>query len=560
MKQHYVMPVGVDDFKRVREEYYYVDKTDFIKALIDGHAQATLLTRPRRFGKTLAMSMLYYFFTLENARENRRLFEGCKIERAGEKYMALQGTRPVIFLILKDIKQATFPEMLKSFSTVMQEAYRAHAYLQKGDLLDEYEKDYFKTIMSRQADSVDLQISLKNLMVWLQRYHQKPVVVLMDEYDAPIQTAWDYGYYDQAIIFMRNYMSNALKSNQSLDFAVITGVLRIVKESIFSSLNNLDVSSVASGAHADAVGFTHDEIAGIAADWGCQKKMDQIKEWYDGYNFVGQEIYNPWSVISYFRHNCRPDTYWVNTSGNTILRHLLENASREQSEQLTALIHGKKIGTVLNEGVIYRDIYKNTSALNTLLLTTGYLTMVDYPVPGELVKDCTLRIPNKEVRVLFQQEIMKYLESSISCPDLLIQLAKALLSGDTAAFAEGLETFLRRMASFYDTANRESFYHGLVLGLLAVLLPKYEVVSNRESGCGRFDLAIYPAKGQDTGVIMEFKVADSEASLEEKAREALSQIEEKDYLAEFTQRGVGSVWQYGISFWGKKCHVSAKAS
>ena len=558
MKQHYVMPVGVDDFRQVREQYYYVDKTDFIRRLIDGHAKATLITRPRRFGKTLAMSMLYYFFTNKDAEANRALFEGSRVEKAGERYMAEQGSRPVVFLSLKDIKEDTLEGMLASFGEAMKNAYREFRFLLEGTTLIPVEKEVFEAVLSGKASRNDLQYSLKNLTVYLERYYGRQVLVLIDEYDAPIQYAWDYGYYDEAIVFVRNYLSSVLKTNPALDFAVLTGVLRIAKESIFSSLNNLEVASVAFGEYQDVMGFTYEEIQKMAADFQVEDKLPEIKAWYDGYNFDGQEIYNPWSVISYFKHKCRPAAYWVNTSGNAILRHMLEKATASQIKALTDLLHGKKITVTLDEGVIYDGIYKNSNALFSMLLTTGYLTMVDYPDYAEGETRSTMRIPNREISYLFKGEVMAHLESVTPDNTLLYQLLDGLLAGNAEDFAEALSNYLRLLASFYDTAARESFYHGLVLGLLATLMPRFEVVSNRESGYGRFDVAIFPGKGQTAGALLEFKVAESEAEMPERAKEALAQIEANQYAAEFERRGVKDFWQYGIAFWGKKCHIEAR--
>ena len=558
MKQHYIMPVGVDDFKKVREEYYYVDKTDFIKSLIDGHSQVTLITRPRRFGKTLALSMLYYFFTLNDAKSNRSLFDGTKIELAGREYMEHQGSKPVIFLTFKDIKQKDFPSMIRSFSSAMQAVYRKYIYLYNSNLLDKYEKEYFDSVMSRDIDPVDLQLSLQMLSGWLHRYHGHPALILIDEYDAPIQTSRDYGYYDEAIIFMRNYLSSALKSNPHLDFAVITGVLRIAKESIFSALNNFKVSSVAGGGLESIVGFDDEELQKIASDFEHPEKIAEIKAWYDGYNFSGHEIYNPWSVISYFENSCQPAPYWVNTSENSILHHLLRHATSKQAKELFTLLSGGKINARLYENFVYNEIQTNSKTLHSVLLTTGYLTMADYPDPSEDDSFCTMRIPNREIRTLFKREVISYLEDIGSSIEMLTGFAGHLLAGQASAFAEDLETFMKLMASYYDTTNRESFYHGLVLGLLAILIPRYEVVSNRESGYGRFDVAIFPRKGQEAGVVMEFKVAENENALPTKAAEALAQIEIRDYLAEFRQQNITDIWQYGIAFCGKKCHIVAK--
>ena len=554
MKQHYVMPVGVDDFRRVREQYYYVDKTDFIRTLIDGHAQATLITRPRRFGKTLSLSMLYYFFTMKEAETNRRLFEGSDIEKAGERYMVEQGTRPVVFLSFKDIKEDSMEGMLAGFADVMQTAYQSFRFLMEGEALYPEEKEAFSAIISGRVSRTALQYSLQKLTGYLNRYYGKTVLVLIDEYDAPIQYAWDYGYYKEAIVFVRNYLSSVLKTNIHLDFAVLTGVLRIAKESIFSSLNNLEVASVASGNYLDAMGFTYEEIEQMAADFKASDKLPEIKAWYDGYNFAGQEIYNPWSVVNYFRQNCQPAAYWVNTSGNAILKHLLREAAPAQVEELTELMHGGTVQAELMEGVIYNDINENSDALYSLLLNTGYLTIEDYPDPYA-ADDCAMRIPNWEIRTLFKKEVMRYLSGRGSDGRMLKKLLASLLSGNAEDFQEKLGTFLSAMASFYDTAAKESFYHGLVLGLLATLMPRFEVVSNREAGFGRFDIAIFPGKNQRVGAVLEFKVAKKEEDMPDRAGEALAQIRDRDYLSEFARRGVQEVWQYGIAFCGKKCLI-----
>ncbi len=556
MKQHYVMPVGVDDFKRVREEYYYVDKTDFIKSLIDGHSQATLITRPRRFGKTLALSMLYYFFTMKNAKENSSLFEGTSVEKAGEKYMVHQGSKPTVFVSLKDIKQANYAGMIKSFSYLMQNLYRSQKHILETDCLDDLEKKYFMSVMNRQADDVDLQPSLKNLTIWLNRYHKKPALVLIDEYDAPIQYAFDYGYYDEAVTFMRNFLSSVLKSNPDLDFAVLTGVLRIAKESIFSSLNNLKVSSLISGKYTEAMGFTEKEIGQIAKDFNASDKLPQIKEWYDGYSFAGTNVYNPWSVINYFDNDFEPSVYWLNTSGNSIVKELLKRTDKEQTKELQSLLQGGSVNAKIDEGAIYSDIYKNRNALYTMLLTTGYLTPVSKPVMRGSMLSAVLRIPNREITSVYATEIVERIESMEGNPNLL-NLLEDLLFGNVEGFSYGLNKYLLTLTSYYDTANKEAFYHGFVLGLMATLMPEYKIESNRESGYGRFDIGIFPEEKNQNGVIMEFKVADTESALSQTAKIALDQIENLEYITEFRNKGVDKVWKYGVAFCGKKCEIAA---
>ncbi|MBR3624547.1 MAG: AAA family ATPase [Selenomonadaceae bacterium] len=555
MKQHYIMPVGVDDFRRVREEYYYVDKTNFIKSLIDGHSQATLITRPRRFGKTLALSMLYYFFTMENAKYNRVLFEGTDIEKAGEKYMALQGSKPTVLVSFKDIKQLNFSDMIMDFGYLMQHLYRSCKYLLESEYLDDTEKKYFGLILSRRANDIDLQKSLKNLTTWLCRYHKKPALVLIDEYDAPIQYAFDNGYYNEAVTFMRNYLSSVLKSNPDLDFAILTGVLRIAKESIFSSLNNLETASVALGRYQNVMGFDDNEIKQIAEDFHCSEKLSEIEKWYDGYNFSGVNVYNPWSVINYILHDCKPSIYWLNTSANSILKELLKRTDKKQAQELHSLLQGGSVSATINEGVIYSDIYKNSDALYTMLLTTGYLTQASEINNEEYDDTIELRIPNREVRTVYEKEIINRINEMDGNPKLLY-LLKALLSGDVESFSEELNDYLFALVSYYDTANKESFYHGFVLGLMALLSRKYKILSNRESGYGRFDVAIFPDDKNKNGVIMEFKVAKNESELSQTAKNALSQIDNMEYVSEFKSKGIVHVWKYGIAFCGKKCEIA----
>ena len=556
MKKSRNLPIGVDDFKDLRQGYYFVDKTSFIQNLIDGHSKVTLFTRPRRFGKTLTLSMLYYFFTLEHAEEHRRLFDGCFISQAGKGYMSEQGTRPVIMFSLKDIKEKNFDLMMEHFAALMQSTYASFRYLLGGDVLYPEERETFQDILARRASQIDLQLSLKWLMEYLSRYHHRPVLLLIDEYDTPMQYAWDNGYYEDAITFLRNFLSAALKTNPYLDFAILTGVLRIAKESIFSSLNNLDVSSVAYGSYPEVFGFSRAEVEQMTADFECTEKLPEIQLWYDGYNFSGKEIYNPWSVINYFGNGCRPGLYWVNTSSNSILAELLEHATPLQEQDIYHLIREKTIHASLDEGVIYADIHRNRNALHSMLLTTGYLTMVEYPDPYAENFLCSMRIPNREIRLLYKKEILNHLDRIGIRPDLVSRFLSHLLSGNVEEFAHGLSAFLESMTSYYDTANRESFYHRLMLGLLALLMPRYKVVSNRESGYGRFDIAVFPAQGQPSGILMEFKVADSEADLPTKAQEALTQIDHMDYLAEFRAQNINDVWKYGIAFCGKKMQIA----
>lgn len=549
------MPIGVDDFKKVRENYYFVDKTDFIRQLIDSHSDVTLITRPRRFGKTLTMSMLEYFFSIDRVKESDNLFHGLAIEKAGTEYMKYQGKSPVIFISLKDIKNASWESMLDQWGLFIRNVYLRYKYLCTSDTIDDDMKEDFYRITKRKANENELADSLAKLMEIMQAYYDKPVILLIDEYDAPIQQAWERGFYDECIGFMRRFLGRALKTNASLDFAVLTGVLRIAKESIFSGLNNLDVCSVMTDQYSDVFGFTADEVSDIASVLQRRHMLPDIQAWYDGYHFGKADIYNPWSVINFFDKQTLAD-YWVNTSGNAILRQLMKQTDEEQKEALLSLLHGDSVTAVIREGVIYDDIGENPDALYTMLLTTGYLTAIhkQNTFGGQL---CRLVIPNREVKDAYRAEVLERMRGRLAASSLLLMM-EDLIAGYVVPFSKTLERYIAYLVSSYDAANKESFYHGFLLGMTALFVPEYVVESNRESGYGRFDIAIFPKDTSKAGVLMEFKAADSEAQLEDKADEALRQIEEKQYDTEFEKRGISKVWKYGIAFCGKQVYVKMK--
>lgn len=549
------MPIGVDDFKEVRENYYFVDKTDFIRQLIDSHSDVTLITRPRRFGKTLTMSMLEYFFSIDRVKESDNLFHGLAIEKAGTEYMKYQGKSPVIFISLKDIKNASWESMLDQWGLFIRNVYLRYKYLCTSDTIDDDMEEDFYRITKRKANENELADSLAKLMEIMQAYYDKPVILLIDEYDAPIQQAWERGFYDECIGFMRRFLGRALKTNASLDFAVLTGVLRIAKESIFSGLNNLDVCSVMTDQYSDVFGFTADEVSDIASVLQRRHMLPDIQAWYDGYHFGKADIYNPWSVINFFDKQTLAD-YWVNTSGNAILRQLMKQTDEEQKEALLSLLHGDSVTAVIREGVIYDDIGENPDALYTMLLTTGYLTAIhkQNTFGGQL---CRLVIPNRKVKDAYRAEVLERMRGRLAASSLLLMM-EDLIAGYVVPFSKTLERYIAYLVSSYDAANKESFYHGFLLGMTALFVPEYVVESNRESGYGRFDIAIFPKDTDKAGVLMEFKAADSEAQLKDKADEALRQIEEKQYGTEFEKRGISKVWKYGIAFCGKQIHVKMK--
>lgn len=549
----YAMPVGVDNFREmVAREYYFVDKTNFIRELLDNKAMVTLITRPRRFGKTLAMRMLQEFFDINAA--GRDTFKGLSISRAGEKYIQHRGKYPVIFFSLKDIATGNYQDALRDLCGKISDLYAEYGFLAESPALNEREKEYFLSVYNiadhEQYGRDKWGKSLKMLTVYLWKHYGVKTILLLDEYDAPIQHAWEDGYYEDMIRFMRQFYSEVLKGNDALEFAVLTGVLWVAKESIFSGLNNLKVCSVLSEAYSDAFGFTGEEVARMAADLQLEDKLPEIREWYDGYSFGGSEIYNPWSVIMYFDAKCKPAPYWVNTSGNGIIKYMLDRLDGRGREDLQSLMDGNTISKQVQEGIIYEEIGSNADDLYTMLLTTGYLKCTSSQ-DGLLGTYMDLQIPNLEILRLFTREIAQNFTGYRGVSDIT-NMMDEMLKGNAVLFEEDLNRILRNSVSYHDAANGESFYHGMMLGFCVLLKDSHIVESNRESGYGRFDLALIPTDRRYYGVIMEFKRAADEGQLEEKALEALAQIEELSYIAEFQQRQIEKVWKYGIAFCGKK--------
>ena len=549
----YAMPVGVDNFREmVSRDYYFVDKTNFIKELLDHKNKVTLITRPRRFGKTLAMRMLQEFFDINAA--GRDTFKGLNISRAGEKYMQHRGKYPVIFFSLKDIATGNYQDALRDLCGKISDLYAEYGFLAESPALNEREKEYFLSVYNiadhEQYGRDKWGKSLKMLTVYLWKHYGVKTILLLDEYDAPIQHAWEDGYYEDMIRFMRQFYSEVLKGNDALEFAVLTGVLRVAKESIFSGLNNLKVCSVLSEDYSDIFGFTGQEVARMAADLQMEDKLPEIRAWYDGYSFGGSEIYNPWSVIMYFDAKCKPAPYWVNTSGNGIIKYMLDRLDGRGREDLQSLMDGNTISKQVQEGIIYEEIGSNADDLYTMLLTTGYLKCTSSQ-DSLLGTYMDLQIPNLEILRLFTREIAQNFTGYRGVSDIT-NMMDEMLKGNAVLFEEDLNRILRNSVSYHDAANGESFYHGMMLGFCVLLKDTHIVQSNRESGYGRFDLALIPTDRRYYGVIMEFKRAADEGQLEEKALEALAQIEELSYIAEFQQRQIEKVWKYGIAFCGKK--------
>lgn len=554
MSERQKIPIGIESFEKLRQNhYYFVDKTGFISELIAKRTDVLLLTRPRRFGKTLTLSMLDCFFSCEQAEEHRKLFDGLFVSQDAEA-MREQGKYPCVFFTMKDMKTDSWERMQEKIRILLSNLYQRYFH-DASDFtnLTEIDRNYIETMIAQQASLMNEEDALWKLCFFLQKKYGHKVVLLIDEYDVPIQQSFLYHFYEPCMNFMRNFLSGALKTNSYMEFSVMTGVLRIAKESIFSGLNNLLVSSVSEETYPIVMGFTVDEVRQMAEDYHCLDKTGEIQKWYDGYRFAGIEIYNPWSVLNYFYHDCRPQSYWVNTSTNSLLNEWIGRANDKQKQDLQRLLTGKSVTATIDEGLVYSDIFKDDNVLYTLMLVAGYLTprSMEHSVFG---LDAELVIPNYEVQSIYSSEILRKMNPGTTGRQILRDFLSALLHGDGSAFQDKLQQLILQFVSVYDAANRESFYHGFLLGMTALLVPEYQVESNRESGYGRFDLAIYPKKKQDYGVLLEFKVTDNPKMLTKKAEEAYQQIQSKSYVSAFLGKGISEsqVWKYGVAFCGKR--------
>lgn len=558
------LPIGVDIFEHLRtKNYYYVDKTNLIRDLIDHQSGVNLFTRPRRFGKTLNMSMLQYFF--EDMRDddgnkidNSHLFDGLNIMNAGERYISRLGQYPVIFLTLKDTKLGDFEASYAAIKMVISMEYSRHRYLLDSDLPDE-DKEACLKIIRREADDSAYQDSLRFLSACLEKYYGKKTIILIDEYDVPLENSFVRHFYDQMVNLIRTMFSAAFKTNPSLEFAVITGCLRISKESIFTGMNNLNVISILNKQYDEYFGFTEPEVKEMCAYYGVPEKYETIQKWYDGYVFGGAEIYNPWSVLKYFfdvlaDRDCLPRPYWANTSSNSIVRTLIDRSDDSARSELEILISGGTIEKEVHEDITYGEIYDNLESLWNFMFFTGYFRKVsdrydDYENKWYL----TLRIPNTEVKTIFRDHIRSWFSSSMKQRDLSA-LHNAFLQKDVPAFENELNDILLETISSFD--EHESYYHGLVSGILTGI-KGYIVKSNRESGAGRSDLVVKPVDRRKEAFILEFKVTKGKGSvaLEKAADEALAQIAEKQYDRELEDEYYTIISHYGIAFRGKECSV-----
>lgn len=545
--------VGNTSYMDVVKNSYYVDKTLLIRDLIDDQVPVILFTRPRRFGKTLVLDMLKTFF--EKTKEDTSIyFKDKQIWACGEKYQKMQGAFPVISITFKDAKFSDWASTYAAIKNVIRDEFMRHDELFTSNSLNPVEQDYLSRMQTDKLSDVEYTRSLLNLGRMLEKHHQSKVVILIDEYDTPIRQGHSRSFYNEVITFMRNFMSGGLKDNPSLAFGVLTGILRVSKENLFSGLNNPIVNSVLDEKYSKYFGFTVDEMNTMAAYYGQEAKLEELREWYDGYRFGSTEIYNPWSVANYFYNNCQAKPYWINTSANEIIREIMVSLTPDIADNLFALLQGKTVQASLNMDVIYPRITDGTDTIFSFLLLAGYLKPVSNAVETELGTFVELALPNKEIRRVYNTEILSWFRETVD-GNVMAGLEKALYLNDGKKLQEFLRKYMITCISCFDGAA-EGFYHGMMLGLAAGMSSRYYIRSNRESGEGRFDLVLEPKVHSLPGVIMEFKATKDDAGLSASADEALKQIEDKHYDTDMKDRGIKEIAKYGIAFAGKNVEIA----
>lgn len=552
------LPIGVSDYRLASTEYYYIDKTMMIKDFIDERPMVTLFTRPRRFGKTLNMDMIRTFFE-KTEEDTSNYFVNKKIWAQGAKYRSYQGKYPVIYVTLKDVKCSSWEETYRLLFRVIRDEYTRHIQLLDSPALDPNERIYFESIVNGTADKSDVTISLLKLSQMLHKHYGEATVLIVDEYDTPIQCGHTNGFYDEVITFMRNLLSGCFKDNRHLAFGFLTGILRVAKESIFSGLNNLAINSVLDSKYSEYFGFTAEEVRGIASYYGASDKFDEVCEWYDGYRFGKTEIFNPWSVVNYFSNNCEPRAFWLSTGSNDIISEVIREADEEIYQRLTSLVNGESFTTYIDTSVIYPQIQKKPSSIYSFLLVAGYLKVIrsSISISGDFL--CEVALPNREISLVYRKEILQKLDHMIP-QSMAISVEEALFTGDGERLREVISRFLIQTVSSFDTAG-ENFYHGFVLGICALFGNTY-VTSNRESGEGRYDIQLAPKSQEYPGVIIELKAGKQCEDIELKrlAVEALKQINEKKYDTELRAKGVRTIYKYGVAFSGKRVEVECEAT
>ena len=550
------LPVGISDYVRAQSEYYYVDKTLFIREILDRKNFVSLFTRPRRFGKTLNMDMLRVFFEISQE-DTSRYFADKSIWKCGQEYRDHQGKYPVIFLTFKDVKFDSWDATFARIAQLLQEEFGRHSELRNSEKLESYEKEYYEKILSGKVNEVELAVSLQRLSAMLSVHYGKAPIIIIDEYDTPIQEGYSKDFYDEIIGFMRNFFSGGFKDNRNLSYGFLTGILRIAQESIFSGLNNLTVSTVMDDEYDSFFGFTESEVHQMMDYYGVTDKEEELKCWYDGYLFGNTEIYNPWSVINYLSKGCLPQAYWVNTGKNEILEDVLKTSTDDISEKLESLLLGQNVVARIDQNVVYRSLAEDPANIYSLLLVAGYLKQVRKKLQGDGTWICEVSIPNREIAVVYKNEILSHLMRIGAMGRATANMiAESLYALDFQKLQDGIGEYMKKSASFYDS-GAEGFYHGLILGLVALMDNQYKVRSNRESGDGRYDISLIPRTSQYPGIIMELKAGRSldELALDRLAKEALHQIGERKYEAEMKEEGISDILKLGIAFSGKNVRI-----
>lgn len=544
------LPIGVSDFKLATTGYYYVDKTLMIRDFLDKKPMVSLFTRPRRFGKTLNMDMLRVFFEKTNE-DTSVYFKDKQIWQCGDYYTKHQGQYPVIFLTFKDVKSMTWEETFQKIRRLISLEFIRHNELEASSILTAYEKEQYHLLAGDSGDEVDCQMGLQLLSLLLHKHYGRECIIIIDEYDTPIQQGHTCNFYPEIVNFMRNFFSGGLKDNPHLAFGFLTGILRVAKESIFSGMNNLKTYSILDDGYSSYFGFTEKEVKDMLRYYGKDDKYDELSEWYDGYRFGNTEIFNPWSVINYISDNCFPKAFWQSTGSNDIIGEIIKTATPEITKDLYKLLCGEKIAAYIDTGVIYPEVQNNPYSIYSFLLVAGYLKVANIYPQSDGNFMCDVAIPNKEITFVYEKEVLNRTNQN----SLAISISQAIFSKDTQKLQTLLEDFMVKSISSIDGAN-ESFYHGMMLGLCAILGNRYKIRSNRESGLGRFDIQLMPLTKGMPGFIFEFKhTKDEHIDLSALADSALQQIEAKKYDTELRDNGVTSIIRIGIAFRGKSAVV-----
>lgn len=544
------LPIGVSDFKLATTGYYYVDKTLMIRDFLDKKPMVSLFTRPRRFGKTLNMDMLRVFFEKTNE-DTSVYFKDKQIWQCGDYYTKHQGQYPVIFLTFKDVKSMTWEETFQKIRRLISLEFIRHNELETSSVLTAYEKEQYHLLAGDNGDEVDCQMGLQLLSLLLHKHYGRECIIIIDEYDTPLQQGHTCNFYPEIVNFMRNFFSGGLKDNPHLAFGFLTGILRVAKESIFSGMNNLKTYSILDDGYSSYFGFTEKEVKDMLRYYGKDDKYNELSEWYDGYRFGNTEIFNPWSVINYISDNCFPKAFWQSTGSNEIIGEIIQTATPEITKDLYKLLCGEKIAAYIDTGVIYPEVQNNPYSIYSFLLVAGYLKVANIYPQSDGNFMCDVAIPNKEITFVYEKEVLNRTNQN----SLAISISQAIFSKDTQKLQALLEDFMVKSISSIDGAN-EGFYHGMMLGLCAILGNRYKIRSNRESGLGRFDIQLMPLTKGMPGFIFEFKhTKDEHTDLSALADSALQQIEAKKYDTELRDNGVNSIISIGIAFRGKSAVV-----